>query len=246
MKHGSQNWLKPVLDFIFPPRCLGCKKRGKWLCVDCVSHFARVQQPVCRICGNATAGTVLCSYCYKTPLRIDGIRAPHYFEGILRETIHRFKYQHATHLAQPLAEVLVAYLQAHLIEFAMLVPVPLHGLRFKQRGYNQSELLATELGAALGVPVVNALIRVKETKSQMNLPAGERKANVRGAFVCQDESVSGKKVLLIDDVCTTGATLEACSIALRQSKTASVWGLCAARAKLGQQNPHIADSLTPW
>lgn len=234
--------MKAILDLLFPARCVGCKERGVWLCPDCMSGLARVGPYVCKICGYPTAGTQLCSLCYRTPLHIQGIRAPFYFEGTLRNAIHKFKYQRAKHLAEPLTMVLVEYLstnptEANIIQEAgIIVPVPLHESRFKERGYNQSELLAEGLGRAFHTPVANhTLRRTRPTKAQMSLPADERAANVRGAFACQDSGVSGQRVLVVDDVCTTGATLEACSIALARNGASAVWGLCIARARRSRQ-----------
>jgi ComF family protein len=138
----------------------------------------------------------------------------------------------------------VEHLQAQPIDFTLIVPVPLHQRRAKERGYNQSEMLAIELAAAFDIPVANALIRIRETKTQMKLPAMERKANMRGAFKWAGNDILDERILLIDDVCTTGATLEACSVALREGHPQSVWGLCLARAILGHSDTHIADSLT--
>ncbi len=233
---SSSNWVKVVLDLLFPPRCVGCKKRGIWLCPDCISSFPRVKAPICRICGCPTRGTQICVQCYKTPLRIQGVRAPYYFEGVLREAIHRFKYRHARHLAEPLARILADYLSAEPIEADVIVPVPLHETRAKERGYNQSELLAIELGKILNVPVSSEeLKRERPTKAQMSLPAAERVANVRGAFSYKGGEFFGNRILLIDDVCTTGATLEACSLALQRGGAKLVWGLCVARARLDRQ-----------
>ncbi len=224
--------MKAILDLLFPPRCIGCKKRDVWLCPDCVSRFPRVEPPICHICGHPTAGTHLCSFCYTSPPRIEGIRAPFYFIGVLRESIHRFKYKHARHLAEPLAGVLAEYLSLEPNEFDVIVPVPLHEARFRERGYNQSELLAIELGRILNKVVVNdKLKRLRPTKAQMSLPAQERPGNVRGAFVSVDSELSGSNILIVDDVCTTGSTLEACSMALKRSGAKTTWGLCLARVR---------------
>ncbi len=112
-----------------------------------------------------------------------------------------------------------------------IVPVPLHPNRLRERGYNQAALLARQLGERGGLPILDeALRRVRETAPQTDLNAQERKENVRGAFRCGDYDLKGKQVLLIDDVCTTGATLEACSLALYQGQVRSVWALTLARA----------------
>jgi ComF family protein len=113
----------------------------------------------------------------------------------------------------------------------VIVPVPLHPARLRRRGYNQAALLARELGRRVGLPVEErALQRVRATRSQMRLSAADRRRNVQGAFRCADGRVRGRRVLLLDDVCTTGATLEACADALRAGGAESVWALTLARA----------------
>jgi ComF family protein len=114
----------------------------------------------------------------------------------------------------------------------IIVPVPLHAARLRERGYNQAALLARELGKSIGLPVSeNSLVRVRATRPQVELGAQERKENVRDAFCCSNMELKEKRILLIDDVCTTGATLEACSIALQQVGARSVWAFTLARAR---------------
>jgi ComF family protein len=113
----------------------------------------------------------------------------------------------------------------------VIVPVPLHTRRLRERGYNQAALLARELGKGVGLPVLeDAVARVRYTSPQVDLNAEERKENVQGAFHCPTDRVAGKSVLLVDDVYTTGATLEACSLALKQRGVLTVWALTLARA----------------
>lgn len=117
----------------------------------------------------------------------------------------------------------------------VIIPVPLHPKRLRERGYNQAALLAKQLEKISGLPVLEeALVRVRDTLPQTNLNAQQRKENMREAFYCPEPALAGRQVLLIDDVCTTGATLEACSLALRRAKVRSVWALSLARPK---ENP---------
>ena len=154
--------------------------------------------------------------------------------------VHRLKYQHARHLAEPLAALLGGYLDTGPVpSVEAIVPVPLHPNRLRQRGYNQSTLLARELSARASLPVVDdCLERVRDTPAQMHLPARQRLTNVHGAFCARDRRLAGATVLLVDDVCTTGATLEACADALKRAKVRSVWGLALARARFGANVPH--------
>ena len=153
------------------------------------------------------------------------------FEGPLREAIHHLKYSGRTSLAEPLGSYLEASWRSASLPADLIVPVPLHVARQRERGYNQSALLAMPLSRVSKLPVVEpALKRVKATSPQVTLNAAERKANVCEAFEACGDLVQGRRVLLVDDVCTTGATLESSSIALRQAGAASVWALTLARA----------------
>jgi len=150
----------------------------------------------------------------------------------MREAIHRLKYSNSQDLAAPLGEMMASYWQDVHLPADVIVPVPLHARRLRERGYNQAALLARELGKGVGLPVLeNALIRVRETSPQVDLNAEDRKENVRGAFHCFDDRLAGNRVLLGDDVYTTGATLEACSLALKQRGVRPVWALTLARAR---------------
>jgi ComF family protein len=167
-----------------------------------------------------------------TPPRIDGIRAVGFLEGSLQTAIHRFKYSNVRPLAVPLGRLASQYLEENPLPVKIIVPVPLHSHRLRDRGYNQSELVAKQLGSTTGMRVVtNVLLRVRSTIPQVGLRADQRRENVKGAFRCADTSLKGQDVLLVDDVCTTGATLEACSVALQQAGASHVWGLALARER---------------
>jgi ComF family protein len=187
--------------------------------------------PVCPLCGRSQSVASLCEKCASDPLCIDGIRSVALFEGPLREAIHCFKYDYMRELAEPLAGLLIDFLQKGGIGCDVILPVPLHRRRLRERGYNQAAVLAERLGQEVGIPLeCEALYRNRHTASQTGLSSGERTSNVAGAFSCVDARLAGARVLLIDDVCTTGATLEACSIALKASGVSKVWALTVARA----------------
>jgi len=170
--------------------------------------------------------------CRRRADRIDGIRSAAYFEGVLREAIHRFKYRGGQALAQPLGQLMVEHWSDYHIPAEVLIPVPLHPTRLAERGYNQAALLARELGANIGLPVeASSLTRIRATALQVNLDVAARRENVRGAFRCLDDRMAGRRVVLIDDVCTTGATLSACALALREAGVGSVWAYTLARAR---------------
>ena len=193
--------------------------------------------PVCEHCGTPTSvnDTVSsCAQCKNHSLRyIDGIRTAAYFEdNPLRSAIHDLKYRNHRAVVIILSEILADTYRRYSFCADVIIPVPLHHTRIKERGYNQSELLAKGLGDILGLPVnKSALQRTRRTKSQMTLGAEERHTNVAGAFFCGDKRLVNQKVLLIDDVCTTGSTLDACAAALKQGGVTSVWGLTLAKAR---------------
>lgn len=222
-----------MLDFIFPPTCAGCGATGSLICVNCVNKFVWIKEPVCAVCGQPVLTLGTCVSCTKVPPAIDQIRAPIlYTEGVTR-IIHNLKYYDQFALAKPLARLMSAAVpQFNLpLQSNLIVPIPLHKKREKERGYNQAGLLAKELGKLLKLPISqSALQRIRPTSSQAKLTHEERIKNVIDAFEADREAVGKKHILLIDDVCTTGATLFAAAAQLKAAGARSVNGLCVARA----------------
>jgi ComF family protein len=185
--------------------------------------------PLCECCGREVGAGNRCQDCARNRPRIDGIRACSRFEGAVRQAVHRLKYNGHRALADPLAELLGKAAQAVPAADA-IAPVPLHAARLRQRGYNQSALLAQALGQRLELPIVESLRRVRETKDQIGLNRRQRQENVKGAFACHQPALAaGRTFLLVDDVCTTGSTLVACAEPLLRAGAAGVWGLVVAR-----------------
>ena len=226
----SQLWLG-ALDLFFPPRCVSCRRRGSWFCSRCYALIVPIESPLCRRCGQAIASDTLCPRCQIRPPLVTGLRAAAYLEGPLRQAIHSFKYNGVRALAQPLGRILYEKgYAANRMSTDLVLPVPLHPARLGQRGFNQAALLAEELAWQVGVELdCEGLVRVRDTRSQVGLSAAERYANVQGAFAWRGNGLDRKHVLLIDDVCTTGATMEACAEALWPAGAAAVWGLALAR-----------------
>lgn len=187
--------------------------------------------PLCPRCGLPQSGGTLCPACVNWQASIDGIRSPFKFDGVVRQAVHEFKYRNLRALASPLAQFLAGYVRANPLPVDVLVPVPLHPKRLRERGYNQSELLARALGKLVGLPMVgDSLLRRRFVSPQARTASvAERRSNVAGAFSVRGEGFQGKRVLLIDDVATSGATLDACAAALKTGGAASVWGLTLAR-----------------
>lgn len=220
-----------LLDLLYPPRCPGCGKIGVVYCAACQAAIEPVPAPACPRCGHPAETVRLCPTCERTPSALDHIAATAVFASPLREAIHALKYDNNRSLARPLGERMAAFWQAGHMEADLIVPVPLHRSRQAERGYNQAALLAHVLGQATGIPVAErTVMRKKATRQQALLNAVERRANVKDAFTCRAD-MTGKRIVLLDDVCTTGSTLEACASALRAAGAASVWAFTLARAR---------------
>ena len=226
-----------LLDLVFPPHCLLCDQPGTPLCDGCCREFLRVTPPICLLCGQPVDGSGHCWHCQRAPLAIEGIRSVFLFSGGVRQAIHCLKYNNRHSLAGILARLMADYWRENPMPVDLLVPVPLHPARQRKRGYNQAELLARSLRGMIDLPVLNTgLRRVRRTPPQMSLSAADRRENVWGAFAYHaeagddDNPISDRRILVIDDVCTTGSTLEACSLALKAAGACAVWGFTLARA----------------
>jgi ComF family protein len=220
---------------------------GSWLCDRCLAEIERIRPPICPHCGLPMEASLTVSHsgmqdsvprcvrCQGMAPELDSLRACAFHSGPLRKAIHQFKYQDVTALAGPLGQFMALAwpdLAPSEHDLDAIVPVPLHPERERERGYNQAALLARELGAHLGHPVIESTIhRTRATAPQVNLNPNQRRANVQGAFCCADQRASGRRVLLVDDVCTTGATLEAAALALRQAGATVVCAYTLARAR---------------
>ena len=220
------------VDLLFPKRCVGCDVEGAFLCGECGDDLPTLEPPYCFICSQPDDLTMrLCRRCWERPLQIDGIRSPYRFEGAIRNAVISLKYRNLRAMAPVLAGLLAGFVESQSIEADLLVPAPLHPRRERGRGYNQSLLLARETGALLNMETSSdALRRVRNNPSQASVSSEEERwANVTKAFQASPDLVSGKRVIVLDDVCTTGATLEACSLALKAAGALSVQGLTVAR-----------------
>ncbi len=235
-----------TLDLVFPPACIVCHSHGEWLCAECLGQIDVVKPPLCYRCGLTLAvedgcrhlasqsAPAICPQCSKAPLRLDGLRTYGYYSGPLKQAVQQLKYADLRALAGPLGALMRdAWVRepAPAAGIDVVVPVPLHRIRERERGYNQAALLAREFGSRLGLPVVeDMLIRSRATAPQVGLDAQLREANVAGAFQCTATSVSAINVLLIDDVFTTGSTLGAACAAFKDAGASSVWACTVARA----------------
>lgn len=235
-----------LADLLFPPQCVACHRLGAWLCDGCLEKIELIHPPACRRCGaplgpggravaSGLGDAAVCAHCRDTRSHLNGLSACAFHSSPLREAVHELKYNGLRALAAPLGALMARCwpeLAPAGLSFDAVVPVPLHRSRERERGYNQAALLARELGPHLGLPIREGiLVRTRDTPAQVGLSAEEREANVLGAFRCQNGSPAGSRVLLVDDVCTTGATLEAAAVALREGGAPFIWAFTLGRAK---------------
>ena len=230
---------KSVIDLVLPVYCIGCNREGNFLCDKCSGLLLELEPPFCDICADPGASKI-CENCRLSnrfsPDRLQGIRAPYLMEGKVREAVHRFKYRNYRVAAPTLASLMAKYLENNPLPGEVLVPVPLHPRKLRERGYNQAGLMAKELGKLTGLPVEDRLLtRTRYTPPQARAGDGQQRSlNTADAFVYQGKP-SGNRFILVDDVCTTGSTLGACASALTDAGASSVWALVFARERL--RNP---------
>ncbi len=207
-------FLDSILNFLFPDHCVGCKVAGNMLCAGCRGSL-RPYPLILR----------------RMPETLAEVRVGFVFEGVLRVAVHHLKYRKLRRMAGPLAELLGPQLVASLPEADAIIAVPLHPRRLAQRGYNQAEELARELSRVWGVPLVQGLIRTRTTERQALLETKARSANVLGAFEWESGTPPPRRLILVDDVLTTGATMGACAEALLLAGSDLVYGVALARSR---------------
>jgi len=219
-----------ALDLLFPARCVGCGAGGTFVCAACVAALPEAAAPRCSRCWRPGVDGV-CRPCLLDPPPFDALFAAYVYSGLARELVHHLKYRETTALAAPMASLLAGALAGRTSAVDVIVPVPLSGVRRRTRGYNQSEALARALGRELGLPVsTRALSRRRHAPPQArSAGAEERLVNVQGAFAARADEADGRRVLLLDDVTTTGATLRSSAGALREAGARWVWAVAFAR-----------------
>jgi ComF family protein len=219
-----------AIDWLYPPQCGGCGKLGIRWCSECQSKVVELKENLCELCGEVLPHSGICETCHSNPPAFKALRSVAAFSGPLRTAIHQLKYHQDIALAESLAELLFQRINALKWDFDIVTSVPLSKERQKERGYNQSNLLAIPLALRVRKPFIGkAVERIRATHSQVGLNKQERQENVRDAFRANPQLVDQKTVLIIDDVATTGATLRASSQALRNAGAIAVYGLTLAR-----------------
>ncbi len=246
----------PLLDQIFPPHCVSCGATGALLCVACQAMIHTPKPPLCVHCGTplASAGSpgetlvlgaqaTLCPSCSTGhgPASLTALRVAAVYEGAVRDAILALKFHHQRRAAQPLGTLLAAQVGSAGRRPEIILPVPLHPDRAKWRGYNQSGHLARECARARGIPqLADLLVRHRDTRPQVGLGVTERHANVAHAFALASPHaatvLAGRRILLVDEVATTGSTIDAVASALLPVRPAAIWGLAVSRPDLAADN----------
>jgi len=241
MASAKLELLRALSSLFYPPVCticLGSVEAGEYLCDDCHAKTPRISPPFCARCSEPFSGTMsgifTCANCSHRRLYFEAAVAVYRSRGIVRRVVHEFKYGHQMHLQHLVGQWLHAALDDERLrgrQFDVIVPVPLHPARQRERGFNQAALLALLLGERIAAPVEPVLERIRYTTTQTAFDRSERMENLHGAFRLRRKmDVRGLRVLLVDDVLTTGATLSECARILKKAGSASIHAATASRA----------------
>jgi ComF family protein len=242
---GAKKLLRGVADLALPPQCLACDKpvaASGSLCPTCWSRLRLIEKPYCARLGTPftfdLGAGALSAEAIADPPPFDRCRAVAAYDDIARQLIHGLKYRDRLDLSRWMGRWMLRAGDDLLTDAGIIVPVPLHRRRLWSRRYNQSVLLAKAVATASGRPLAPAaLVRIRHTVQQVGLSADQRDRNVRGAFqvpVAEKIAVAGRRVLLVDDVYTTGATVKAATRALLRAGATAVDVLVFARVVRGQ------------
>jgi ComF family protein len=230
-----------AVSLLYPATCASCRKQvraGEYLCDGCEAKVVRIVAPFCETCSEPFQGSIntafSCANCAHRTIYFDAAVAAYRGRGIVRDIIHEFKYNRQIHLRHLVARWLRAALDDERLRnqhFDLIIPVPLHPARQRERGFNQANLLAELVSADTGIPCKRLLKRIRYTTTQTALDRSERMENLHNAFrLRKNADVRGLRVLLIDDVLTTGSTLSECARVLKGAGATSVHAATAARA----------------
>lgn len=229
--------VESFLDLIFPKFCISCKKEGSYICPDCKLRLQVNYYPLCPVCKNKVSATQKCLH-HKSATRFC-LSSFSYDNILIKDLIHSFKYGFIKSIGPELAEFQIETIKKSLFydhirnapQNFLLIPVPLHKKRLAWRGFNQSEILAKKISEELDLDIFCDLKRIKHTPPQIDMTdKDQRQANIKNAFVCdKSRKIKGKIAILVDDMITTGATLEECAKILKKNGAKEVWALTLAK-----------------
>lgn len=218
-------------DWLYPPVCAGCGRSGARFCTDCLSQVEVIQGSLCAFCGKKTPrGHSVCTRCSTGEVFVDGAVSWAVYGGVLREAIHALKYRQDIGLGEYFGTFLISLLKTRDWSYDLVLPVPISVERMKERGYNQSALLSKPIAEYSKVAhSTKTLLRVKETGTQVKRSKVERDEYLRDAFSANPAKLKGKKVLLVDDIITTGSTINHCAKALKEAGANQVMAVAIAK-----------------
>lgn len=237
-----RNFLNTFADILYPKICLACKStlKGK-SCVDnlvCAGCWEKIKinpPPFCRSCGRHLKNFLknICPECIRRELHFDRAFSPCMYEGTIKELIHMFKYKDKDYLGLTLSRLMVEFIREYNLPIDFLdlvIPVPLHKTRLREREFNQAEILSNHIALEFNKRVLpDALIRMRHTKTQTELEINQRLMNVKGSFsVAENKDIKGKNILLVDDVLTSGATSSEAAYTLKKAGAQIVFVLTLA------------------
>lgn len=221
------------IDLIYPPFCCNCGKIGYEICPICYKNIDTIKyHKNCLFCGITIKQGKYCRNCKKTPPQFDQLRSWGIYTGVLKKVIQKIKYNRGFGIIEYIIGPIIKIIKKWNISVSMIIPVPLGKKRELERGYNQSVLIAEPISEFLEIPLYkHALIRTRETKSQVGLNFEERKINMQNAFVAEKNACEKKSVLLVDDIATTCSTLNESTKALKLAGAQYVFCFSVARTK---------------
>lgn len=230
LNNTLHNGVWRLVDWVFPPTCPGCGIEGELICETCESKMPRLLGKRCKFCGLSVTGANICGSCRGEDHSFEAFQAYGFYTGVLRDAVMRLKYQNDIGIARKLAEYLEILVLSSNWTFDIIVPIPLSSQKLEERGYNQASRLAKPLAALLEKPYrPDALTRIKEISSQVGLDRRSRLENVSNAFRANPKIAKEKSILLVDDVFTTGATLESAASELKMAGAQKIYALTLAK-----------------
>jgi len=235
--------LAGCVDMLYPPRCPVCDDiilpKGEEICIKCRGTFSSVGRVFCMKCGKPikNPGRVNCTECSNKKRNFDECRSAFVYDDAMRKSIYRFKYNKRREYARFYAKEIVSRLGGKINEYNVqaIIPVPMHKKKERDRGYNQAYLIAKEVSHLTNIPVFNNyILRNKSTKIMRNLGASERENNLKKAFKISSDVVKLNDVIVIDDIFTTGATIDAVAMCLKEYGVKKVYGICLSTGRINE------------
>jgi competence protein ComFC len=226
----GDKFITVLKDIFFPAQCLGCGSEGEFVCKECFKTLDCSGVFCCPICHIETRGGGYCVACKQSYIDRHVAIAFYKESELVGKILHAFKYQYIEDIKNILEKIIKDFLDKYNVEVDIIIPVPLHKRRYVERGFNQSDIIAGIVGNMLDIPVENILKRDRHTKQQAKLKRNQRLENLKDAFILKkDVYVRGKKILLIDDVFTTGSTIQECAKVFKKAGVKEVVGFSVAR-----------------